>query len=168
MKPDLYWIPGPWRGRLAVAARPRGGDWLADEARGWRDAGIDVMVSLLEEEEAAQLNLSGEAAAADANGVRFISFPIPDRGVPAAGPGARSLLAAISDALAEGSNVAVHCRQGVGRSGLIAVAVLADSGVDVEQAIRTVSSARGQSVPETADQRRWLQRLVSRPPVAAR
>ena len=57
MKPDLFWIPGPWRGRLAVATRPRGGDWLEDEAIGWRRAGIDVIVSLLEEDEAAQLDL---------------------------------------------------------------------------------------------------------------
>jgi len=53
MNPDLFWIPGPWRGRLAVATRPRGGDWLADEAAGWRRAGLDVVVSLLENEEAA-------------------------------------------------------------------------------------------------------------------
>ena len=50
MSPDLYWIVGPWRGRLAIAARPRGGDWLDDELSGWRQAGIDVVVSLLENE----------------------------------------------------------------------------------------------------------------------
>ena len=58
MNPDLFWIPGPWRGKLAVAARPRGGDWLEDEASGWRQAGLDVVVSLLEKEEAAQLELA--------------------------------------------------------------------------------------------------------------
>ena len=83
MKPDLFFIPGPWRGRLAVATRPRGADWLEDEAIGWRRAGIDVIVSLLEEDEAAQLDLVDEPEAAEANGMSFISFPIPDRGVPA-------------------------------------------------------------------------------------
>src|SRR5215472_3508891 len=58
MKPDLFWIPGPWRGRLAVATRPRGGDWLEDELRSWREAGVDLSVSLLEPDEAAQLDLS--------------------------------------------------------------------------------------------------------------
>ena len=43
MNPDLFWIPGPWRGRLAVATRPRGGDWLEDEVNGWRRAGLDVV-----------------------------------------------------------------------------------------------------------------------------
>ena len=83
MKPDLFWIPGPWRGNLAVVPRPRGGDWLEDEARAWQQAGIGVIVSLLEPDEAAGLDLAKEPDAAKSNNIRFISFPIPDRGVPA-------------------------------------------------------------------------------------
>ena len=161
MKPNLYWIPGPWRGQLAIASRPRGGDWLELDADGWRQAGIDVIVSLLEEDEAGQLGLAAEAEAAEAVGVRFISFPISDRGVPASATAAVSTIAAISDALERGANVAVHCRQGVGRSGLIAAAVLASSGLDPDRAIEIVSTARGQAVPETADQRLWVQRLAA-------
>jgi protein-tyrosine phosphatase len=162
MKPDLYWIPGPWPGRLAIMSRPRGGDWLQDEAKGWRQDGIDVVVSLLEPDEAAQLDLADEAEAAVASGIRFMSFPIPDRGVPASASTAASLIAAISDGLERGENVAVHCRQGLGRSGLIAAGVLASAGIDPERAIEAVSSARGQTVPETAEQRSWVQRLASR------
>jgi hypothetical protein len=29
--PTLYWIEGPWTGRLAISARPRGWDWLQDD-----------------------------------------------------------------------------------------------------------------------------------------
>ena len=67
MNPELFWVPGPWRGKLAVVARPRGGDWLEDEASGWHRAGIDVVVSLLEEEEADDLGLAreGDVTAAD-------------------------------------------------------------------------------------------------------
>ena len=36
----LYWISGPWAGKLAIAARPRGGDWLEDEIRDWKNGGI--------------------------------------------------------------------------------------------------------------------------------
>ena len=66
MKPVLYWIPGPWLGRLAIVARPKGGDWLSDEASGWHQARLDIVVSLLEDDEAAQLGLSDEAEAARA------------------------------------------------------------------------------------------------------
>src|SRR5580692_9143439 len=73
MNPDLFWIGGPWRGRLAIATRRRGGEWLQDEVRRWRRAGIDLVISVLESDEAAQLELLDEAEAADANGIRFIS-----------------------------------------------------------------------------------------------
>jgi protein-tyrosine phosphatase len=159
MSPELFWIPGPWRGRLAVVTRPRGGDWLEEEANGWRRAGIDVVVSLLENDEAAQLDLVDERRIAEANSILFISFPIPDRGVPASVPAAISLVASIAVALEGGKNVAVHCRQGIGRSGLIVAGVLANSGVSPEQAMRVVSSARGLAVPETSEQRLWLERL---------
>ena len=94
MKPVLYRIPGPWSGSLAIAARPRGGDWLDDELRGWRDSSVDVMVSLLEPDETIQLDLGEEAASAKANGIRFISFPIPDRSVPLSGQSAAKLVTA--------------------------------------------------------------------------
>lgn len=168
MTPDLFWIPGPWRGRLAIAARPRGGDWLEDEFSGLRRAGVDVIVSLLEEDEAAQLGLAGEAKAVEANGLRFISFPIPDRGVPASTPAAVSLMASIAAALEEGKNVAVHCRQGIGRSGLIAAGILMSSGLSPEQAIQVVSSARGLAIPETPEQHLWAQQLPAGLPVVRR
>jgi len=159
--PDLFWIPGPWRGRLAVAARPRGGDWLEDEASGWRRAGLDVVVSLLEEGEAAQLELLRERDIAESQSVHFISFPIPDRGVPESASSALSLLRTIAGALEMGKNVAIHCRQGIGRSGLIAAGVLVTSGLGVDQALEIVSAARGQTIPETPAQLQWIRHLPS-------
>lgn len=159
MTPDLYWISGPWRGKLAISARPRGADWLEDEVSGWRRAGIDSVVSLLEPSEDAQLQLERESEFAEHSGLTFISFPIPDRGVPAANSKATALLSRIRTELAEGKNVAVHCRQGIGRSGLIAAGVLILSGLQVNDAIHVVSSARGLTVPETRVQADWLHRL---------
>lgn len=161
MKADLFWIPGPWRGRLAIATRPRGGDWLDDEVSAWRQADLDVIVSLLENEEAGQLDLLGERQAAEDQALRFISFPIPDRGVPASLPEAASLIAGITAQLEAGKNVAIHCRQGIGRSGLIAAGALIAAGTSPDEAMQIVSSARGISVPETTDQRRWTEQLLA-------
>jgi protein-tyrosine phosphatase len=167
ISPDLFWIPGSWRGRLAVAARPRGGDWLEDEISGLRAAGIDVLVSLLEDDEVIQLGLRDEPAAAKREGIRFVAFPIPDRGVPDSTDNALSLIADIGKSLSEAKNVAVHCRQGIGRPGLIASGVLAASGVSPDRAMEIVSSARRLTVPETPEQRLWLQRLPLELPVSA-
>jgi predicted protein tyrosine phosphatase len=156
VRTDVYWIEGPWRGRLGILSRPRGGDWLRDEMRAWREAGVDVAISLLEPDEATQLALEGEAAAASATGIMFRSFPIPDRGVPATQEAVADLVADVVRALDMGERVAVHCRQGIGRSGLIAGGILVASGVGVATAIATVSQARGVAVPETEEQRQWL------------
>jgi protein-tyrosine phosphatase len=156
-----FWIPGLWRGKLAITTRPRGGDWLNDEASLWRRAGIDVVVSLLEEDEAAQFELLLEGQAVEASGLQFVSFPIPDRGIPASIPHAVALLKKLGEKLDEGKNVAVHCRQGIGRSGLIAAGVLITAGMDIDEAIEVVSSARGLTVPETTKQLRWIHHLKS-------
>ena len=79
---ELHWISGPWTGRLAIAARPRGGDWLTEEMRAWRQAGVDTVVSLLTAGEEMDLDLVGERAAAQVSGMSFLSFPIVDRCVP--------------------------------------------------------------------------------------
>jgi protein-tyrosine phosphatase len=161
MKHDLFWIPGPWQGRLAVAPRPRGGDWLKDEVAAWREAGLGTIISLLESDEAEQLGLAGEGSAVESAGMRFLSFPMPDRGVPASTRQALSLLGNIAVVLEQGQNVAVHCRQGIGRSGLIAAALLVMTGIDVEKAIGVVSAARGLTVPETPGQLEWIKHLPS-------
>lgn len=157
MTRDLFWIPGNGPGRLAIALRPRGGDWLEDEARAWHRSGVDVVVSLLEPEEEAQLNLAGEREAAERNGIHFVSFPVVDRGVPSSVHATVSLLRSITNALESGKTVAVHCRQGIGRSGMIAAAVLMSTGSTPDAAIDAVTTARGLTVPETPEQVRWLQ-----------
>src|SRR6476469_3680743 len=77
-----YWIDTNRAGLLAILSRPRGGDWLEDEARAWARAGIDMVVSLLEPDEAIDLGVADEERACQAAGIRFLSLPIPDRGLP--------------------------------------------------------------------------------------
>ena len=161
MQANVFWVAGPWRGRLGIVPRPRGGDWLADETSAWREAGIDLVVSLLEPEEEAQLVLEGEAAAAAASGIDFRPFPIPDRGVPTSRESVAELASDIVDALDLGKNVAVHCRQGIGRSGMIVGGVLVAAGEDLAAALRTIKESRGLEVPETEEQQRWLREFAS-------
>ncbi len=156
--PDMFRIPGPWRGRLAISTRPRGGDWLEDEIRGWKRAGVDSVVSLLEKDEERQLDLTEEERLAAENAIRFVSWPIPDRSVPASMGSALPMLQSLTHALEQGERVAVHCRQGIGRSALVAAGALMAAGASPEVALDAVRQARGLNVPETDEQLNWLRR----------
>ena len=48
--------------RIAIAARPRGNDWLCDEVSAFSREGIDTLVSMLTDEEAEELGLEQESA----------------------------------------------------------------------------------------------------------
>lgn len=156
MAAKIFWIPGPWPGRLAIVPRPRGAEWLNDETGAWREAGIDVVVSLLEPGEEVDLDLSGESTSARASGLAFRALPIPDRGVPSSRRAVAELVDQIVDALRSGKTVAVHCRQGLGRSTMMAAAALIAGGLDAETAINAIRQSRGPDVPETPAQRQWI------------
>ncbi len=156
MRTELFRVEGPWPGRLAIMPRPRGGDWLGDEIQSWRRSGVDVVLSLLTPDERAELSLAEEGELCRANGIEFLSFPIIDRGVPSSREAFSGQAAALAERLANGKNVAVHCRQGVGRAAVVAICLLILSGVERAAAVERVGSARGCSVPETPDQRRWV------------
>ncbi len=151
-----YWINASWPGRLAVTARPRGYDWLADDIAAWRKLSVDIVVSLLMPNEARDLGLECEAASCESAGIIFHSFPIVDLSVPASKDDFLQLVRELESALSAGKNVVVHCRQGIGRSGLLAAAVLIRHGSSLEQALRLVSEARTIEVPETQEQKDWL------------
>jgi len=161
MKADVYWIPGPWRGRLGIVPRPRGGDWLDVDLRAWREGGVDVVVSLLTPEEEADLDLQHEEVRSRGGAIEFFRLPIPDRGVPASPFEVDDLLARLESALASGKSVAVHCRQGIGRSSLIAALFLGRAGYTPEEAFHVIGLARGVPVPETDEQRNWAVRFAA-------
>jgi protein-tyrosine phosphatase len=151
-----------WPGKLFVSSRPRGGDWLNDETRQWHKDGIETVVSLLTKDEESELGVQEEAAEVAKQGIKFISFPIPDRGIPGSTTSAFEMLDAVHSELHRGKNVLVHCRQGIGRTGLVAASLLVMDGTEPHAAIEEVSKARGVRVPETADQEQWIYRLPAR------
>ncbi|HST65016.1 MAG TPA: hypothetical protein VLM05_07485 [Mycobacteriales bacterium] len=74
---------------------------------------------------------------------------------------AEAFLELVAGDLDQGKHVAVHCWGGIGRSSLIAAAVLVARGVDTEEAWNRIGAARGVRVPETDEQRAWVSRRPS-------
>lgn len=159
MRTELYWIEGPWPGHLAIAPRPRGGDWLEDEISSWQREGFDTVVSTLTTEENAELDLLREEELIEKSGSDFIAFPIVDRGVPSSAADTLKLVSRLTMELSGGGWVAIHCRQGVGRSALLAACILGLSGVDPSSAFDRITVARGCPVPDTDEQRGWVVRF---------
>jgi len=156
MRKDLYWLDGPWPGKLAMAARPRGGDWLEDDLSSWKREGVDTVLTLLTPEEEKDLELQQEAGEAKKLGMDFASFPILDRQIPKSEAKWAQILENITRTLSDGKRVVVHCRQGIGRSGLVAACLLVRRGMSPGAAVELASAARGVSIPETSEQRDWI------------
>ena len=116
-----------------------------------------MLVSLLTADEVAELELQDEERLCGDCGLHFISLPIPDRSVPFSMPEAGCIIDPILEELWAGKAVAVHCRMGIGRSALIAACLLKSQGIGVDEAFAMISRARGFSVPDTEEQREWVE-----------
>ena len=152
---DLYWDPVR-SGRLAIMARPRSGEWLRDEISSWRDAGVTLVLSLLEHSEIRDLDLGAEASICADFGIDFLSYPIPDRGVPGSVAATAGLSKRLNEKLAHDATIAIHCRAGIGRSSLIAACVLSGQDVDHVRAFEIIGKARRVAVPDTSEQIEWV------------
>ncbi|HTR26675.1 MAG TPA: dual specificity protein phosphatase family protein [Terriglobales bacterium] len=161
MATKLYWTEGPWRGKLALSARPRGGDWLEDEIAAWRSEDVNTVLSLLTAQEQRDLDLQDEAKEVKLKGMRFLSLPIPDREVPRAESDVRAAVEKLDADLSSGKNVVIHCRQGIGRTGLVGACLLVGKGMSPGAAIDSLSASRGLPVPETPEQRRWIDQYAT-------
>jgi protein tyrosine phosphatase (PTP) superfamily phosphohydrolase (DUF442 family) len=136
------------RGRLGLTIAPGkcDGRWkrdLAVDLRRLREHyHTDVLVSLLEPDECQALGIADLADAAETAGITVLFLPIPDVSVPASMDACRSTVARMLTALAADKTVVVHCRGGLGRSGLVAACCLTAFGAEADVAIKCVREAR--------------------------
>jgi protein-tyrosine phosphatase len=129
---------------------------LEDEIAGCRQAEIDVIVSLLTSDEMNELGLNKEGIVAYKLEIEFINYPIPDYGVPTSSATFARLIHRLGYLLSSGKSIAIHCRQGLGRSSVLAACLLNRFDIDVSDGFRQIRKARGASVPDTIEQRQWV------------
>lgn len=156
MRPTIYQVISAKPSRLAIVARPRGGDWLGDELLGLSREGIDVLVSMLTEEEAEELGLQREAEECRAVAITFVNLPVPDRSLPSDKNAFLKQVDRLVELVRTGRSLGVHCRASIGRSSVLAASILVRLGWEADAAFEAVQSARGCSVPDTQEQRRWV------------
>jgi protein-tyrosine phosphatase len=153
---NVYWIESEPSPRLAIVARPRPDDWLADDLAALKQGGIDVLVSFLSDEENAELGLGEEHRLAEQAGLEFISYPIPDTQVPSDVAGFRKMVGQLAEPVRGGKRVGAHCRGCIGRSTVLIASLMIALGSDAEDALKKIERARGLAVPDTPEQRQWV------------
>ncbi|MGH8672308.1 MAG: hypothetical protein ACREUA_09810 [Burkholderiales bacterium] len=153
---EVHWIREIEPLRLAMMSRPRSGEWLTDDVVGWFDCGLRTVVSLLEPQEVHEFGLDDESLLCRAHGLEFISFPIRDRAVPASFRGLAALVDILVTRLRRGVIIGLHCRAGIGRSGLVAGCILLKLSVPFPDVFPMLSRARGSPVPDTRYQAKWV------------
>jgi hypothetical protein len=164
---NSYWvIPG----RLLAGEYPIGADYTDARARlaRFRDAGINYFINLTQEGELpAYRHLLPVYT-------RYQASPIADTCVPTGVNQVFELLSDIRVAVEAKRCIYVHCREGIGRTGLVVGCYLADAAGDGKSAIEELNqlwqqSGRAKSwptIPQTAEQadyiRRWPKLAASR------
>ena len=126
-----------------------------------RDWPATTVVTLIEDQEFQRLEVESLPEEVRRRGMEWLHLPIVDCRAPdsrfisawhAVGP-------RLHRKLAEGENILIHCRGGLGRSGTVAAQLLIEVGVDCREAIRQVRAARRYAI-DSGEQEGYLHRLA--------
>ena len=143
--------PLPLRaGLLALSPLPASAEARAQVAR----FAPALVVSMTETAEMASLGAADLPAWLAANGIAWHHFPVADFGVPAPDADWPALSQRAQDCLASGRRVLLHCRGGIGRSGMVALKLMIEAGADPDQALQQLRAVRPGAV-ETPQQHAW-------------
>ncbi|MFN8191178.1 MAG: hypothetical protein U0R78_12210 [Nocardioidaceae bacterium] len=162
MGPELFTVvhPGGTSGTISTMACPAGEEALGEALASLRREGVDAVLSLLMPEEERLLGVEDEERLAAESGLVFLRLPAPDMSVPDRVE-AVAMAGVVADRLRAGEHVAVHCRAGIGRSSVAAALTLCALGLAPHDAIAAISRARGFRVPETRDQRAFVDAVAA-------
>lgn len=149
---DILDIPAH-SGRLIFTPCPGTKDTSIDSALSTlKQAGAAAVLTLMPSPELAQNAATDLPALCAAQGLSWLHLPVADDQVPlsdfeALWPAA---MAQISRLLAADKAIAIHCKGGSGRTGLIAVRILIELGMDRREVISLVQVLRPKAIQHPA------------------
>lgn len=121
---------------------------------------VECVISLLSESDALHLGLTDEESLLKALGIDFINYPINDFGTAEKEDEFIALAKILQKKIEEGQILAIHCWAGIGRSSLLAGAILILMGMNPNEVFSHIKKYRKQVVPDKLSQAEWLQNLA--------
>ena len=115
------------------------------------------LASLIEPDEAEALGLAQLHEATNLHRIHLHVLPIVDRHPPNEPQDFNALAGRLTKSFLSGESVGVHCKSGIGRSGMITCAILGKLGFDLNQALARIAKHRGLEAPNTPRQIEWLE-----------
>lgn len=120
------------------------------------DQNVSILVNLLEESEENFLSGGTIRERCNKRGLDLRQFAIRDGYVPLQTQVFSDFVSELLAAFYSEHSIAVHCRAGIGRTGLVLTTIMGKMGCSLEEACVHVSTARGLQVPQTPGQFEWL------------
>ncbi|RMG61979.1 MAG: hypothetical protein D6722_18920 [Bacteroidetes bacterium] len=160
MYTSLFWIKENTPGRLGIMPRPRGGDQLPEEIQSLALRKVDLLVSLLPQDEMHSLGLDQEAELCTQFGLHFYHFPLPDRLPPPDTVQALELATELGQMLLHGRTVVLHDRLCGGRAASMAAATLVTLGLDPAESMVRVRAGRGMNIPDAQVHMDWIHHIA--------
>ena len=155
MDVEIYPVKFIGQGQLSIMPCPKAMH-LESALIQLRERGVNSIVSLLEVAEAERLGVGDEPSLCSRLGIQFRQYPIRDHKTPTDTLAFRALIDDLERELRDGHHVAVHCLAGIGRTGLVAGALLVHDGLSALAATELLSDVRGCIVPQTHEQSNYL------------
>ncbi len=142
-------------GRIGLASAPSGQPGALERMEAWNAA---LVVTLVGSDELESLGIARLGEEVRRRHMEWHHWPIRDGEVPdaafeAAWPARSAMLRSL---IARGGRVLIHCRAGLGRTGMVGARLLVETGMAASEAIATVRTSRPGAI-ETAAQVRWVE-----------
>ena len=149
---DVLSIPNR-PGRLIFTPCPGTKDSSIDSALNTlQQAGADAVLTLMPYAELAHNAASDLPALCAAQGLLWLHLPVADEHVPQADFDAAwpAVMVQIAGLLAADKAIAIHCKGGSGRTGLIAARILVELGIERSEAVSLVQTLRPKAIQHPA------------------